>query len=189
MCFGFCVFSLSIFLSLKSLPKLIKFGRTQNQIQSVSIMAEISFLRYASSFIAIVCCLILPLTVEWVISPAMIGQYQNMTFVNQNATTSDQQPISFYYFEIHVLLFHIAIISCSSFVQLYLYFKLLMMLIGISIYLVGFQLQKSNQLMANSVQVSHLFLFAELLIQLFFFVLFLHLIDRRVSKIFTKFRF
>lgn len=145
-------------------------------------MAEISFLRYASSFIAIVCCLILPLTVEWILSPV---NHLNHTYFHLNANqkniTLDLQPISFYYFEIYVLLFHIAILACSSFVQLYFYFKLLMMFIGISIYLVGFQMQKSYQLLANSMHTTHLFLFGELLIQLVFFVLFLHLIDRRIE--------
>lgn len=144
-------------------------------------MGEVSFLRYASSFIAIVCCLILPLTVEWIISPTRNSNHAYSQLNNNKNTTLDMQPISFYYFEIYVLLFHIAILSCSSFVQLYFYFKLLMMFIGISIYLVGFQMQKSYQLLADTFNTTHLFLFGELFIQLFFFVLFLHLVDRRIE--------
>ena len=95
---------------------------------------------------------------------------------------SNKEHVSFYYFEIHVLLYHISILACSSFVQLYFYFKLLMMIVGISIYLIGFQMQKSYQAVADSMDTTHFFLFAELFIQLFFFVLFLHLIDRRVIR-------
>ncbi len=150
-------------------------------------MSEISFLRYASSFISIVCCLILPITVEWTASIALnakanvLNSNANFSWpVNLNQTNQESK-ISFHYFEINVLLYHIAILSCSSFIQIYFYFKLLMMIIGIIIYLIGFQMQNSYQIVADSLNTPDLFLFAELFVQLFFFVLFLHLIDRRVS--------
>jgi hypothetical protein len=155
-------------------------------------MSEISFLRYSSSFIAITCCLILPLTVEWINIPfgTAISSITDPTTTLTTTTTtttltdnkSNKEHVSFYYFEIHVLLYHISILACSSFVQLYFYFKLLMMIVGISIYLIGFQMQKSYQAVADSMDTTHFFLFAELFIQLFFFVLFLHLIDRRVIR-------
>jgi len=152
-------------------------------------MSEISFLRYSSSFIAITCCLILPLTVEWINIPFGTASNSNTNPTTKLTTTttltdnkSNEEHVSFYYFEIHVLLYHISILACSSFVQLYFYFKLLMMIVGISIYLIGFQMQKSYQTVADSMDTTHFFLFAELFIQLFFFVLFLHLIDRRVIK-------
>ena len=171
--------------------QLAKFNRNSNQSQSLSIMSEISFLRYASSFISIVCCLILPITVEWTASSGGGGSVKHTNIINTNANltwpvnlnqTNQESKISYHYFEINVLLYHIAILSCSSFIQIYFYFKLLMMIIGISIYWIGFQIQNSYQIVAESLNTPELFLFTELFVQLFFFVLFLHLIDRRVSS-------
>ena len=54
------------------------------------------------------------------------------SFKNENSNS-----LKIYYFELHLLIFNIAILSCSSFIQLYFYFKLLMMFSAIIIYIVG----------------------------------------------------
>lgn len=87
------------------------------------------------------------------------------------------------FFELHVLLFHIAILSCSSFIQLYFYFKLFMMCLAILIYIVGLHWHNIYECLAESIklQTNLPFLKMEIIIQMFFYVIFLHMIDRRVS--------
>ena len=100
-------------------------------------------------------------------------------------TNSSSSSIAFYYFELHVLLFHLAILSCSSFIQLYFYYKLAMMLIAVVIYIVGFNMHKVYECLAESMHMSKgvlPLLRAEIIISLFFYVIFLHLIDRRVNS-------
>ena len=89
--------------------------------------------------------------------------------------------LSNYYFELHILLFHIAILSCASFIQLYFYFKLTMMFIAILIYIIGLNYQRIYEGLAEPVVINLSFFKAELVLQMFFYVIFLHLIDRRVS--------
>ncbi len=107
---------------------------------------------------------------------------------NENSITSttetDLSPnlsLTYYYFELHVLLFHIAILSCSTFIQLYFYFKLTMMIIAIIVYAIGFNIHNIYECLNEIMHFNLPFLKLEIMIQLIFFVLFLHLVDRRVS--------
>jgi hypothetical protein len=95
--------------------------------------------------------------------------------------------LTYYYFELHVLLFHIAILSCSTFIQLYFYFKLSMMIIAIMIYAIGFNIHNIYECLNEIMHFNLPFLKLEIMVQIIFFVLFLHLIDRRVFlNIFIK---
>lgn len=116
----------------------------------------------------------------------------NKTFLQLPATDSIQldyktvckinstSQLTYYFFELHVLLFHLSILSCSSFIQIYFYSKLTMMVVGIAVYIIGFNMHKIYECLAESMQFNLPFLKAELLLQMFFYVIFLHLIDRRV---------
>ena len=111
------------------------------------------------------------------------SNYQDMKglYCSNNSTYS----LTYYYFELHVLLFHIAILSCSTFIQMYFYYKLAMMLIGILIYIIGFHLHGIYECLFATIYESPaeneiIFLKTELILQLVFYVIFLHIIDRRV---------
>jgi hypothetical protein len=97
---------------------------------------------------------------------------------NSTASTT----VTFYHFELHVLMFLITILSCSSFIHMYFYSKLALMLLALVVYAVGFHLNRIYECLAESIeeQVRLSFLKAQIFIQMFFYVMFLHLIDRRV---------
>jgi hypothetical protein len=119
-------------------------------------------------------------------SDSRLSSYENTKefYCSNNSTYS----LTYYYFELHVLLFHIAILACSTFIQLYFYFKLGMMLIGILIYIIGFHLHGIYECLFATIYASEslaknenlIFLKIELILQLVFYVIFLHIIDRRV---------
>ena len=119
-------------------------------------------------------------------SDSILSSYENTKefYCSNNSTYS----LTYYYFELHVLLFHIAILSCSTFIQFYFYFKLGMMLIGILIYIIGFHLHGIYECLFATIYASEslaknenlIFLKIELILQLVFYVIFLHIIDRRV---------
>ena len=105
------------------------------------------------------------------------SNFTEYTFKENNSTAS----IKFYNLELHILLFHIAILSCSSFIQLYFYFKLLVMAFAIVIYVIGFNYQKIYEDLASTITLNVTLLQTELVLQMIFYVTLLHLIDRRVS--------
>ena len=87
-----------------------------------------------------------------------------------------------YYFELHVLLFYIAILSCSAFIQLYFYFKLAMMVVAFCVYIISFEFQMMDECLYSQMYATKPYLKIELLLQMLFFIIFLHLIDRRVNR-------
>ena len=84
------------------------------------------------------------------------------------------------YFEIHILIFYISVISCIAFIQLYFYFKLIAMIIAIVIYVIGFHLLKIYDDMSTYTNFSQTILRLQTMINISFYVLFLHIINRRV---------
>ena len=127
--------------------------------------------------------------------------------VDESTTTildtqqQQQQPhmpscsLTYYYFELHILLFQIALLACSSFIQLYFVFKLAMMAIAVLVYMLAIGMHNIYESLAESMLdtavdassglgssniASILLLKIEIFLQIFFFVVFLHLIDRRV---------
>ena len=94
-----------------------------------------------------------------------------------NSTSND-----LFYFELHVLLFYIAILSCSSFIQLYFYFKLAMMAVAFCIYIISFDFQIMYECLYRHMYATKPYLKIEFLLQMLFFIIFLHLIDRRVNE-------
>lgn len=104
---------------------------------------------------------------------------QNFIFDESDCLNFTQA--TFYYFELHELMFYIAILSCSSFIQLYFYFKFCMMLLVLSAYVASFQLHSSSGCLAKSSILTDPFLKTEVIVKMIFFVIFNHLIDRRVS--------
>lgn len=179
-------------------------------------MASHWYLRYTISIICISCCLLLPLTVEWV--PSHDNPYHDLNYLSSssfdskngtissgggpyadaanlhsnnhnNSTTpcrksnsASTTTLSYYHFELHVLVFLITILSCSSFMNMYFYSKLVLMLAALAVYLVGFNLNNIYECLADSIeeQIRLSLLKAQIIIQMFFFIVFLHLIDRRV---------
>ena len=101
-----------------------------------------------------------------------------------NSTMSSSMPLTYYFFELHIWLFYLSILSCSCFIQLYFHFKLIMMVLSVCIYLMALSFNKIYECLHESMDFgwSLPFLKAELLIQMVFFIGFLHLIDRRVMK-------
>ena len=83
------------------------------------------------------------------------------------------------YFDIHILIFYIAILSCSAFIQLYFYYKLVIMIIAVIIFIIGFHIQTINHGLNNLIENTAGFN-AEIIIKLIFYVLFLHMVNRRV---------
>jgi hypothetical protein len=212
-------------------------------------MSNVSSLRYVASLIAIVCCLILPWTVQWVSKSNMgyagsgagasVGQMKAPPFllnlIQEKPSPSDLSPyiikssqgaasrrnnywpngtiksnapqfgrnaaplaasqdldlqnlckknststLTYYFFEMHILLFYLSILSCSCFIQMYFYYKLLMMLLSLVIYIVALNYNKIFECLAQTMEFNLPFLKAEIIIQSVFFIIFLHLIDRRV---------
>ncbi len=111
-------------------------------------------------------------------SPKLSSNYTEYILKQNNSTTS----IKFYNLELHILLFHIAILSCSSFIQLYFYFKLLVMSFAVIIYVIGFNYQRIYDDLASAINLNVTLLQIELVLQMLFYVTLLHLIDRRVNK-------
>lgn len=113
---------------------------------------------------------------------------KNLTELKFNYKTpckiTSKSQLTFHFFELNLLLFHLSILSCSSFIQLYFYSKLAMMLIGILVYIIGFNMQQIYECLGQNLTINQSFLKAELLIQMIFYVIFLHLIDRRVCCIY-----
>lgn len=95
--------------------------------------------------------------------------------------TSITPQLGYHFFELNLLLFNLSILSCSSFIQLYFYSKLGMMLIGILIYIIGFNTQEIYECLGQSIHAVQPLLKIELLIQMIFYVIFLHIVDRRVN--------
>jgi hypothetical protein len=175
-------------------------------------MANFCFLRNTISFLCILCCLFLPLTVEWVPRHSNMLNYKSSNS-NQNYLYDDyglssaglfqNEPeeaienftlckkvnsttlttLTYYHFELHILVYLIAILSCSTFIQMYFYSKLFMMFTALCIYIIGFNFNMIYDCLAESM-AEHVirlpFLKAQIFIQMFFFIMFLHLIDRRV---------
>jgi hypothetical protein len=97
--------------------------------------------------------------------------------------TDSNSSLIYNFFELHVLLFHIAVLSCASFIQLYFYYKLVLMFLAVLIYLIGFYIYKIYECLAESMLINQPFLRTELALEMLFYVIFLHLIDRRVCII------
>lgn len=176
----------------------IQFGRNKNFADpTASILSNFRFLRYITSFMSFLCCLLLPLSVEWdsniaqdflgLINSDIIPQYSSHNRTNdlssfilsdscQNSTSTTA-----FYFELHILMFYIAVMSCSSFIQLYFYFKLFMMCAAVCMYVVSFNLHSASGCLIRSSLLNNPFLKTEMVLKMIFFVVFLHLIDRRVS--------
>lgn len=95
-------------------------------------------------------------------------------------STTNPTSLTYYFFELHVLLFYLSILSCSCFIQLYFHFKLVMMSASVCIYLLALNFNKIYECLRESIEFNLPLLKAELLIQMMFFIVFLHLIDRRV---------
>ncbi|RNA40559.1 adenylate cyclase type 2 [Brachionus plicatilis] len=95
--------------------------------------------------------------------------------------TAITPQLGYHFFELNLLLFNLSILSCCSFIQLYFYSKLAMMLIGILIYIIGFNTQEIYECLGQSIHSVQPLLKIELLIQMIFYVIFLHLVDRRVE--------
>jgi hypothetical protein len=117
------------------------------------------------------------------IKRSILDENENENSLETNTIDTDLSPnlsLTYYYFELHVLLFHIAILSCSTFIQLYFYFKLAMMIIAIIIYAVGFNIHNIYECLNEIMHFNLPFLKLEIVVQIIFFVLFLHIIDRRV---------
>lgn len=95
--------------------------------------------------------------------------------------TTIMPQFGFHLFELNLLLFNLSILSCCSFIQLYFYSKLSMMLIGILIYIIGFNTQEIFECLGQSIHSVQPLLKFELTIQMIFYVIFLHIIDRRVN--------
>jgi hypothetical protein len=129
------------------------------------------------------------------LSPAAVNLSDENTVFNPTVVTCERNnstgsaTLTFYHFELHVLIFLITILSCSSFIHMYFYSKLVLMFVALIVYAVGFNLNKIYECLADSihedpvaVHIRHIsFLKAQIFIQMFFYVMFLHLIDRRVS--------
>jgi hypothetical protein len=94
--------------------------------------------------------------------------------------TDSNSTLIYNFFELHVLLFHIAVLSCASFIQLYFYYKLVLMFLAVMIYLIGFYMYNIYECLAESMLINQPFLRTELALEMLFYVIFLHLIDRRV---------
>lgn len=98
--------------------------------------------------------------------------------------TAITPQLGYHFFELNLLLFNLSILSCCAFIQLYFYSKLAMMLIGILIYIIGFNTQEIYECLGQSIHSVQPLLKIELLIQMIFYVIFLHIVDRRVIKLF-----
>ncbi len=195
MSLGLVYFSLALIFSSVAFPR---FGREKNFADpTASILSNFRFLRYITSFLAILSCIILPITIPWDTSVLHENDQQHILQLHSNFSNLTYTPLkvpSFvfaencenatiattYYFELHVLMFYIAILSCSSFIQLYFYFKLFMMSLAICVYIFCFNLQSVQGCLAKSSVLNNPFLKIELVLKMIFFVVFLHLIDRRV---------
>ena len=70
---------------------------------------------------------------------------------------------------------------------MYFYSKLALMTLALIVYIVGFNLNKIYECLAESIedQIRLSLLKMQIVIQMFFYVVFLHLIDRRVSWKYT----
>lgn len=108
------------------------------------------------------------------------------TITNEDGTTTTTSNISltYYFFELHIWLFYLSILSCSCFIQLYFHFKLVMMIVSLCIYFMALSFNKIYECLYESMGFNLTFLKAELIIQMVFFIGFLHLIDRRVQFVF-----
>lgn len=95
--------------------------------------------------------------------------------------TTITPQLGFHLFELNLLLFNLSILSCCSFIQLYFYSKLSMMLVGILIFMIGFNTQEIYECLGQSIHSVQPLLKFELTIQMIFYVIFLHIIDRRVN--------
>ena len=156
------------------------------------------------SFVVILCCLILPLLVKWDSSTNLditsfnqtisendkkfsnktgaynirkrcISSQNDSPMINNNSLVLD-------YFDTQILIFYIAILSCSSFIQLYFYYKLFIMIIALIIFIIGFHVHKINgglSILTNLEKIDGFM--AEIIIKLIFYVIFLHIVNRRVS--------
>ena len=145
-------------------------------------MANFGFLRYIVSFTSILCCLSIGLSVNWNPTSIINDDFLNESF-DSNLTIVHNTTTSCTYFELHFLIFYIAILSCSSFIQLYFYFKLVMMFVVICVYVLSFNMQMVYECLDRSSLITDLSIKTELILNMLFFIIFLHLIDRRVRLV------
>ena len=151
---------------------------------STSIMASNCVARYSVSLICILCCLFLPLTVEWLpehsynLEPILMSENSNIDYLfafysEKNSINSTAIPtLTYYHFELHLLIFLITILSCSSFIQMYFYSKLVMMLVALSIYAKSMN-EVYDCLAGSLIEPTRLaFLKAQIFIQMFFYIIF-----------------
>lgn len=96
-------------------------------------------------------------------------------------TKNSTSSLTYYFFEMHILVFYLSILSCGCFIQMYFHYKLVMMLASLIIYIIASNLNRIFECLAETMEFNLPFLKAELIIQSIFFIMFLHLIDRRVS--------
>lgn len=210
MTIGLLNFTLAYFFSFATFPKVnkhfdvfflktnqsysysLKYGRDKNFADpKASIVANFGFLRNIVSLASILCCLSIGLSVNW--NPKATNEDFISTFnesFNSNLTRlvsdcndsleSCHNTTSCTYFELHFLMFYIAILSCSSFIQLYFYFKLFMMFLVICVYILSFNMQMVYECLNRSSIITDLSIKTELILNMLFFIIFLHLIDRRV---------
>ncbi len=260
--FGSFVFLFSIILSFLSVSQVsdsfflrrflfllifvffcVKYGRNKHFLNSsTSIMSSFRSARYVFSLLAIICCLLLPWSVDWVHATRNVGPSQIRDSVRDNvhqvdvalskptnheydsdeyayylddnpnfefykrpnrtkrallaqmriikrhlSITSNAQiasdepaPITYFSFELNLLLIHISILACTSFIQLYFLFKLCMMLMCICIYVTALNWYRIFESLIGDSHYNLIFIKVELVFQMFFYLIFLHLIDRRV---------
>jgi class 3 adenylate cyclase len=93
----------------------------------------------------------------------------NLTLIQENSTND----------LINVLIFYVTMLSCTSFIQLYFYYKLIIMILT----LLGYIVFSSVNSTFNYEEYDNPQLFQiEIYIRILFFILFIHLIDRKVSR-------
>jgi hypothetical protein len=225
------VFAVSIMLSTTFFSKFVESNYMQ---QSGSLMANYRFLRNLVATAGILCCFLLPLTLNWIpsvgsgfslnsnltnVSNRSSGSFNvhsydqdylsflpsnNESLLNTNTNSNSENDnnrnrmislqtpcdksnifVVYHNFHLHILLFYIAILACSCFIQLYFYYKFIIMFVGILIYVIGLQFHRIYDCLAETMVINQQLLFTEIVVQMFFYIIFLHLIDRRVFNLMT----
>ena len=121
---------------------------------------------------------------------------QKKNFINKklNNKYKINEPVSstsiiLDYFDIHILIFYIAILSCSAFIQLYFYYKLFIMIIAIAVFIIGFYIHRITDNLNEILEKNVFFFKAEIIIKLIFYVIFLHIVNRQVNITFVLITF
>ena len=173
------------------------------KMHDVSKVLQKSFiLRYGISFISIAFCLVIPSYLNSSQNSISLDNSNNSHEFNLSSTNTFKSERTFsanfnYIFdeqktgvtrkdyllnenhlEIRMLLYFVGILSATSFIQLYFYYKTMAMIGALILYIFTFLI---NHKVYATDDFIYLMFKIETLVQMFFFIILLHIIDRRVS--------